>query len=438
MTHMKDNLRELQGPVSPVRAFPFALQQLLAMFVTNLVPIGLVAAAAVPSLSQDEVLLLIQNAMIASGIATFIQATPLGPLGSGLPVFMGVSFTFIVPLSAVAAAHGYPAVVGSVIAGGVFEGLLGLTARVWRRFITPVVAAVVVTGIGLSLLDTAAHSFGGGSAQDFGSVPNLLIGLTTLLTCLLWQVLTRGNLRQLSILAGLLAGSVTAFFFGKMDLSGILDGGLFALPRILPYAPAFDLKAILSICVIYLVSATETMGDAAALAGGALHREIAPREISGALTADGFGSVLAGLLGITPVTSYSENVGLTILTGVVNRNVARLGALIMVLCGLLPPVGRLVSSIPTPAIGAVMLIVIGQILVSGFEMISKAGFTVRNKLIAALSLAIGIGFTASEESGIWDVFPTAARAIFAQNVVAVIFAVAMTLNLLLPQSMEDE
>ncbi len=147
--------------------------------------------------------------------------------------------------------------------------------------------------------------------------------------------------------------------------------------------------------------------------------------------------MLAGLLGITPVTSYSENVGLTILTGVVNRNVARHGAAIMVLCGLLPPVGRLVSSIPTPAIGAVMLIVIGQILVSGFEMIAEAGFSVRNKLIAALSLSIGIGYTASTESGIWDAFPTAVRAIFSQNVVAVIFAVAMALSLLLPREMED-
>lgn len=438
MQQTKSNpLRELRGRVSLFKALPFSLQQILAMFVTNIVPIGIVAAAASPALSRSETLVLVQNAMIAAGIATFIQSTPIWKLGSGLPIFMGVSFTFVVPMTVVAAKHGYGAVVGTVLAGGVFEGILGLTARYWKKIIAPIVSAVVVTGIGLSLLSTAARSFGGGYVQDFGSVPNLVIGLVTLLVSLLWQVFIKGTKKQISILVGLAAGYITALLFGKVDLSNLTEGGWFALPKLLPYSPVFRFDAIISICIIYLVSATETMGDASALVSGSLHREITPEEVSGALAADGFGSALGGLLGVTPVTSYSENVGLTIMTGVVNRNVARIGALIMILCGLFPPIGQFVRSIPTSVIGGVLLMVLGQILVSGFQMIAEAGFTPRNKLIVSLSLAMGVGFTASTEAGIWNEFPVAVQSIFAQNVVSVIFVIAMLLNLLLPKHMEE-
>ena len=438
MQQTKSNpLRELKDRISPFKALPFSLQQILAMFVTNIVPIGIVAAAASPALSQSEILVLVQNAMIAAGIATFIQSTPIWKLGSGLPIFMGVSFTFVVPMTVVAAKHGYGAVVGTVLVGGIFEGVLGLTARYWKKIIAPIVSAVVVTGIGLSLLSTAARSFGGGYVQDFGSVPNLVIGVVTLLVCLLWQVFTKGTKKQISILVGLAAGYITALLFGKVNLSNLTEGGWFALPKLLPYSPVFRFDAIISICIIYLVSATETMGDASALVSGTLHRDITPEEVSGALTADGFGSALGGLLGVTPVTSYSENVGLTIMTGVVNRNVARIGALIMILCGLFPPIGQFVRSIPTSVIGGVLLMVLGQILVSGFQMIAEAGFTPRNKLIVSLSLAMGVGFTASTEAGIWNEFPVAVQSIFAQNVVSVIFVIAMLLNLLLPKHMEE-
>ena len=137
------------------------------------------------------------------------------------------------------------------------------------------------------------------------------------------------------------------------------------------------------------------------------------------------------------MTSYSENIGLTIMTGVVNRTVARVAALIMIICGLFPPIGAFVRTIPTAVIGGVLLIVIGQIVVSGFQMISEAGFTPRNKLIASLSLSMGIGFTASTEAGIWESFPVWVQSIFAQNVVAVIFAVSILLNLILPKNLKD-
>ena len=253
----------------------------------------------------------------------------------------------------------------------------------------------------------------------------------------LQQVLAKGNAKQLAILVSLAAGYITALCFGQIDLSHVMDRGWFALPRLLPVAPVFRWDAIVSICLIYLVSATETIGDATALTGGILHRDITREEISGALTVDGFGSMLGGLLGVSPVTSYSENVGMTIMTGVINRNVTRLGALILIVGGFFPPIGQFVQTIPTSAIGAVLIIVVGQILVSGVQMIAETGFTPRNKLIVALSLAIGIGFTTSTEAGIWNAFPVFVQAIFAQNVVAVIFVFSLLLHLVLPMNMKE-
>ena len=225
--------------------------------------------------------------------------------------------------------------------------------------------------------------------------------------------------------------------FGEVDLTHLTENGWFALPKLIPLTPVFRFDAILSICIIYLVSATETIGDVSALANGAFHRNAELHEISGALAADGFGSAIGGLFGVVPVTSYSENIGLIIMTGVVNRRVARIGAVILILCGLVPPVGQFVQTIPLSVIGGVLLIVIGQILVSGFQMISEAGFTTRNKLIASLSLAIGIGFTASTEAGIWVNFPPVIQSIFAQNPVAVIFVIALVLSLLLPKHITE-
>lgn len=430
-------LSSLEGNPGLGRLLPFSLQQILAMFVSNMIPISVVGAAASPALSRAEILSLAQSAMIAAGIATFFQATPVRKLGSGLPILMGLSFTFMVPLTAIAAKYGYGAVTGTVLVCGLFEGLLGLTVRYWRRLMAPIVSAVVVTGIGLSLLSTAARSFGGGYAEDFGAGPNIVIGSVTLLTSLLWTVLVRGNKKQLSILVGILAGYVTALLFNKVDFSGLTEGGWISLPKLLPYKPIFRLDAILSICVIHLVSATETLGDISALTGGVLHREPTREEMTGGLTVDGFGSLLSGLLGSTPITSYSENVGLTIMTGVVNRNVMRLAGVILVLIGFFPPVTRLVGTIPEPVIGAILLMVMGQIVVSGVQMIAEAGFSERNKLIASISLSVAVGFTASTEAGIWRDFPVWVQSIFSQNVVALIFVLALALNLLLPKSMDE-
>ena len=433
-----NNIYQLDGRVPVAKAIPFGLQHILAMFVSNLTPITLIAASAQPALTQAQIAILLQNAVFVAGIATLIQLYPIWKIGSRLPVVMGVSFTFVTVLSTVAANYGYPAVLGAVMLGGIMEGTLGLLAKYWRKIITPVVAASVVTSIGFSLFTVGARSFGGGYNEDFGSAQNLLLGTITLAVCLLWNVLSKGYLKQLSVLAGLVVGYIIAIFMGKVDLGSILSGGLISLPHLLPVKPEFHAGAIVSTCIIFLVSAAETIGDTSALVSSGLDREITGKEISGSLACDGYASTISSLFGCPPVTSFSQNVGLVAMTKVVNRFTIMTGAVCMILAGLLPPIGNFFASLPDSVVGGCTIMMFGSILTSGVQMIASCGFSQRNITIVSLSLAVGIGFTTASESGIWDIFPSIIQSVFAENVVAVVFIISIVLSCILPENMDIE
>ena len=422
------NIYQLDGRVPLGTAVPFGLQHVLAMFVANLTPITMIGAAS--GLDSAQIAVLLQNAMFVAGIATLIQLYPVWRVGSRLPIVMGVSFTFVTILSYIGASYGYQTVVGSVLVGGLIEGTLGLLAKYWRRIITP------VTAIGYSLFTVGTRSFGGGYTEDFGSAHNLILGTITLVTCLLFNILAKGYLKQLSVLAGLIVGYVAALLTGAVDLSQIFSGGFVSLPRPLPYMPEFHLGAIASTTIIFLVSAAETIGDSTAVVSGALGREIETREISGSIACDGYASAISGLFGCPPVTSFSQNVGLINMTGVVNRFTIMTGAACMILAGLLPPIGNFFASLPESVLGGCTLMMFGTILVSGIQMISKAGFSQRNVTIVALSLAIGIGFTSASETQIWSIFPQVIQDVFAANCVAVVFVMSIVLSLILPKDME--
>ena len=429
-----NNIYQLDGRVPVLKAIPFGLQHILAMFVANLTPITIIAAAG--GLSQAEIAILLQNAMFVAGIATLIQLFPIWKVGSKLPIVMGVSFTFVTVLSTVAANFGYPAVIGAVICGGIFEGIIGLFAKYWRKIISPIVAASVVTAIGYSLFTVGARSFGGGYTAEFGSAQNLLLGTITLAVCLGWNIFAKGYLKQLSVLAGLIVGYIAAICMGKVDLSVIFSEGLIAFPKLIPYAPEFHIGAIFSVAIIFMVSAAETIGDTTAMVSGGLNREITSKEISGSLACDGFASAISGLFGCPPVTSFSQNVGLISMTKVVNRFTIATGAGCMILAGLFPPVGNFFASLPESVLGGCTIMMFGTIMVSGIEMLAKAGFTQRNITIAALSLAVGIGFTSASEIDLWHIFPEVIQSVFSANVVAVVFVVSIILNLILPKNMD--
>lgn len=428
------NIYQLDGKVPLLKAIPFGLQHILAMFVANLTPITLIGAAS--GLDHAQIAVLLQNAMFVAGIATLIQLYPIWKIGSRLPVVMGVSFTFVTILSYVGTTYGYPTVMGAVLIGGLIEGTLGLLAKYWRKIITPVVAASVVTAIGYSLFTVGTRSFGGGYTENFGSPQNLLLGTITLVACLLFNIFAKGYWKQLSVLAGLIIGYLVALAMGMVDLSGIFSGGYLSLPRLLPYFPEFNIGAIASVTIIFMVSAAETIGDTTAVVSGGLGKEIQTSEISGSLACDGYASAISSLFGCPPVTSFSQNVGLVNMTGVVNRFTLMTGAVCMMLAGLLPPVGNFFASLPESVLGGCTLMMFGTIMVSGIQMISKAGFSQRNVTIVALSLAGGIGFTSASEMDIWRIFPQVIQDVFSANCVAVVFVMSILLSALLPKDME--
>lgn len=428
-----DNIYKLDGRVTIGKAIPFGLQHILAMFVANLAPIIIVAGAC--NLSTENQVMLIQNAMIMAGIGTLIQLFPIWRIGSRLPIVMGISFTFVSILCFIGATYGYNAVIGAVLIGGIIEGILGLFAKFWIKLISPIVAASVVTSIGFSLLAVGASSFGGGtSSATFGSATNWILGTVTLLACIIFKILAKSYWKQLSVLFGLVVGYILAICMGVVDFSAMEETSIIALPTLLPFEPEFNIDAIVSVTLIFLVSATETIGDTSALAMSGLNRNVTTKETSGSIACDGFVSSLSAIFGCIPITSFSQNVGLVAMTKVVNRFVIAIGAFIMILAGIFPIFGAVLATLPDAVLGGCTIMMFGTIVVSGLQMISECGYSQRNITIAALSLSIGIGFTQVPE--IFAIFPQIIQTIFAENCVAVVFVVAIILNLVLPKDME--
>ncbi len=427
------NIYQLEGRVPVSRAIPFGLQHILAMFVANISPIIIVAGAS--GVSGKQLAMLIQSAMLIAGIGTLIQLFPLWRIGSGLPIVMGISFTFVSIMCYIGTNYGYGTIMGAVLIGGLIEGCLGLFAKYWMKIISPIVSASVVTAIGFSLLSVGSTSFGGGSgSENFGSVENWILGTITLLCCILFNILAKSYWKQLSVLFGLVVGYLVAIPMGLVDFSSLAGTSVIALPHLMPFKMEFHLNAIISVALIFLVSATETIGDTQALANSGLNRSATTKEISGSLACDGFISSLSSLFGCMPITSFSQNVGLVAMTKVVNRFTIATGALIMILAGIFPIFGAVLATLPDAVLGGCTIMMFGTIVVSGLQMIGKCGYSQRNITIVALSLSIGIGFTQVPE--LFSVFPKIIETVFAENCVAVVFLVAVILNLILPQNME--
>lgn len=429
-----DNIYKLNGKVPVAKAIPFGLQHILAMFVANIAPILIVAGVC--NISEQEKATLIQCAMLIAGIGTLIQLFPVWRIGSGLPIVMGISFTFVSIFSYIGATYGYGTIMGAVLIGGIIEGCLGLLAKYWTKIITPIVSASVVTAIGFSLLSVGASSFGGGTgAEDFGSVKNWILGSITLLCCILFNLFAKSYWKQLSVLFGLVVGYIVAIPMGMVDFSSLSSTAIISFPQFMPFKMEFNINAIVSVTLIFLVSATETIGDTSALASSGLGRDVTAKETAGSIACDGFISSISSLFGCLPITSFSQNVGLVAMTKVVNRFTIGTGAVIMILAGIFPIFGAVLATLPNAVLGGCTIMMFGTIVVSGLQMVSKCGFSHRNITIAALSLSVGVGFTQVPE--VFAVFPKIVQTVFAENCVAVVFVVALLMNLILPKEMEE-
>ena len=420
-----ENVYQLEGRVPVAKAIPFGLQHVLAMFVANIAPLIIIASVAVYNgqpFSVIETARLLQNCMLIAGIGTMLQLYPVWKIGSGLPVVMGLSFTFLAACMT-AASQDYGVMVGAIIVGGVFEGILGLTAKYWRKIISPILSACVVVSIGLSILNVGVSSFGSSAKYPLGSWQNLLVAAITLAAALI-------------VHTTMIVGYVVAVCFGMVDFAGmnqtIRELGVVAVPQLFAYTPKFQMGTILSFCLVFIVSAVETIGDTTATCTGGLGRDITDKEISGSLCVDGFASALSGgMFGCSPITSFSQNVGLISMTHVVNRFTIMFGALAMILGGLFPPIGAFFTTLPDCVLGGCTVIMFGSIMMSGIRMMQDAGLDQRNVLIAATSLCLGVGVTQVE--GFFDNLPPVFGEIFAGNMVAGVFVVGLILELCLPK-----
>ncbi len=447
-----ENVYKLDGRAPLKKAIPFGLQHVLAMFVSNLAPVLIVCGAAVvrstgEPLTSAEITRLLQNAMFAAGLGTCMQLYPVWKIGSRLPIVMGVSFTFLGSLLIICTNPdlGYEGMVGAVILGGIFEGLVGLSARYWKRFLTPVVSACVVIAIGLSLLSVGMDSWGGGSgAEDFGSWYHLLTGAFTLVVCLVSRYLLKGVYKNLNILVGLIFGYVLSVIFTVagiaplVDFSGISktisEVGFFSLPKLVFFTghmPVFDLGAFFTIAIVFLVSAAETTGATTAVCTGALGRDIKMEELQGSLAVDGFSSAISGCFGCPPLTSFSQNVGLVTMTKVINRFTIFIGALILILASLFPPLGAFFQSLPQAVLGGCTVMMFGSIMYEGIKMLKECEFNDRTMIIVSLAFCIGVGLTQTS-GNFFAAFPKAVGDIFNGNAVAGVFVVSLLLSLFLP------
>lgn len=433
MEDKEDAIYQLKGDIPIRKAIPFGLQHVLAMFVANIAPILIVSG--VVKMAPEETASLVQSAMIVAGVGSLLQMFPLWRFGSGLPIIMGISFTFVSVSCVIGTKYGYGAVLGAALIGGILEGLLGLGAAWWKKLVPPIVSASVVTAIGFSLLPIGANSFGGGfGAPDFGDAKYLIVGSVTLVSSLMFNIRAHSYYKQLSVLFGLIVGYITAYFYGMVDLTRLSGSDLVSFPTFIPVSLEFHPDAILSVFLIFLVSATETLGDTSALATMGFGRPPTGKEVSGAIAVDGFVSSISSLFGCLPITSFSQNVGLIAMTKVVNRKAVGCGAVIMILAGFFPVLGVILASLPDAVLGGCTLMMFGSIVVSGVRMLGDCGYSQRNMSIAALSLSIGLGFTQTPQ--IFHIFPDLFRSVFADNCVAVVFIVSMILNLVFPEDKE--
>ena len=448
-----------EGEMPLGQAIPLGLQHVLAMFVGNLTPLLIIGGACGIMGGTDFVNLqisLLQNAMIIAGIVTLIQLYGIGPCGGKVPIIMGTSSGFIGVFSSVVATMGsgvmaYGAIMGASIIGGIFEGVLGFFLKPLRRFFPSVVTGTVVLSIGLSLIAVGINSFGGGfKTKDFGSMENLGLGLFVLIVILCFKHGTKGFFSSSSILFGIIAGYIAAFIMGMvlpttgvtakgvtftkswvLNWDKVANAGWFAVPEFMPVDIIFDMRAIIPVCIMFIVTAVETVGDISGVMEGGLEREATDKELAGGVICDGLGSSFAALFGVLPNTSFSQNVGLVAMTKVVNRFALATGAVFLILCGLIPKLGALVSIMPQSVLGGAAVMMFSSIVVGGIQLITKEKLTPRNLTIVAVALGVGYGMGANP--GILAHAPAAVKLIFGGSGIVPAALVAIILNIVLPQ-----
>ena len=418
------------------QAAPLGLQHVLAMFASNVTPSIIVAGAAGLQFGGAEQVYLIQMAMLFAGIATLFQTIGFGPVGARLPIMQGTSFAFVGVLAGIAATQGLGVALTSCIIGGLIHFALGSVIANIRYLFPPLVTGLVILAIGLYLVPVGIKYAAGGAAdfqmaaESFGSLMHWTVALTVIVVALGFKFMTKGILSNAAILLGLIAGYLVAFMFGMVNFAAVGKASWVTGLQTLPYGFEFNLGAVIGVTIVSIVSAVETIGDTSATAKAGAGREATDEEISGATYADGLGTAVAGVFGGLPNTSFSQNVGIVGMTGIMSRHVVTIAGAIMVICGLIPKIGAIIASMPLPVLGGGVIVMFGMVAAAGLNVLSEIKMSRRNMIIIALSLSIGLGFNLVPSAvqylpGIWKTLATSA--------VAPTAFLAIILNQILPE-----
>lgn len=434
----KEQMRDPDFTPPLAQAVPLGVQHVLAMFASNVTPAIIVSLAAGYGFGSPDMVYMIQMVMIFAGIATLLQTVGLGPVGGRLPIVQGTSFAFIPVMIPIVKTAGMPALFGAIIIGGIFHFFLGTIVGRIRRFLPPLVTGIVVLSIGLVLIPVGIKYAAGGvplmGKPGFGAFEHWFLALVVILVTLAFKFFAKGMLSTSSVLIGLLVGYGVALAMGMVSFAKVGNAAWFAAPSPLHYGFEFNVAAVVGMCLMAVVSAIETVGDISGITKGGAGREATGKEISGGTMADGVGSALAGVFGALPNTSFSQNVGLISMTGMMSRHVVTIGALFLIAAGLVPKVGAVITTMPIAVLGGGVIVMFGMVAAAGINMLSDVNWTRRNMLILAVSLSVGLGLQAVPES--LQHLPSSIKVLLASGLLPAA-VLAVVLNAVLPEHEDD-
>jgi NCS2 family nucleobase:cation symporter-2 len=424
-------------------AFPLGLQHVLAMFTSNLAPCFILAG--VVGLGAEDRIVMVQCAMLISGITTFFQLYPfslfgrkrdLPRIGAELPLVMGTSFAFVPTAITVGKAYGIAGVLGGALAGSLIEFVMAFFIKPLRRFFPPLVIGAVLIAIGINLLRAGTNYFLGGVGKpDFGSAANITLGFIVFLTILLCQRFGKGLIQLSSLLMGIIVGYIAALIMGKLNFAPLLDAPWISVPMPLHFGMEFHADAILTFAALYIVSGLETIGNTSGITVAAFNREATTKETGGGIMADSFGSALAACFNTLPNTAFGQNAGIVAMTKVVNKFCIATGAGTLVLCGFVPKVGAIFSLMPDAVLGGAVISVFAMITINGIKLIAKSGFSHRNIIVLSTTLAMGMGLgTAGPDA--YAQMPTIFQYLFKDSV-ATVCVIGILANIIFPADREQ-
>ncbi len=425
---------ELNGVPKLTQAFPLALQHVVAMIVGCVTPAIVIAEMA--GLNEGDKVIFVQAALFIAAVSTLIQLFPLGGrIGSGLPVIMGVSFAYLPSMQAIVGNFDIATILGAQLIGGIVAVFVGIFVTKLRKLFPPLITGTVVFTIGLSLYPTAVKYMAGGqSSPNYGAWQNWLVAFITLAVVIALNHFAKGIMKLASILIGMIVGYIISGFFGMIDFSAVQGAGLFQVPRPMYFGMKFEVSAVVTMVLLFIINSVQAIGDLSATSGGGLDREPTDKELSGGIVGYGITNIFGAFFGGLPTATFSQNVGIVATTKVVNRVVLGLAAGIILLAGFIPKFSALLTTIPQCVLGGATISVFASIAMTGIKLVVQQPLTYRNTSIVGLSVALGMGITQCSDA--LAQLPAWVTTVFGKSPVVVTAIAAILLNVILPKDKE--